>query len=448
MPRRPSVTTVPLVDMRERDGRRRWRVRWRHQGRLRERSFVTKKEAERLATAIRRATEDGLPFDAGTGLPEAPTSSPDQLAVYTQQWLAARWQSWKPRTRASELEAAVRIVLYAVRTGSDAPPEGIRAYLARTLRPVEGSTGELSVPENPTDRRIWERDCARWVQRSSLPLSSMTPAMTERLVLRLGLLLDGVTPASSTTSRRYRTTLRALLRDAHEDGLLVTDPWTRKVAKSARATVDTTVNLATLPDRADAVRVIEHIRSSHPASETYRQLSSIALHLGLRPSEALALRWEDFELPEEGWGSVVISRTTDGEGGFGTTKTNRIRTVPVPPELVEELRVFGGDRPSGQMFLTRTGKVPTLSNWNRAVKRACRSAGVEPMTLYDFRHLNATFMLNLGIGPGEVASRLGHSVDVLLSVYAGVTTGDRERANAAIEAALAVPTPPKLRVVG
>mgnify|MGYP000503395930 CR=1 FL=1 len=70
------------------------------------------------------------------------------------------------------------------------------------------------------------------------------------------------------------------------------------------------------------------------------------------------------------------------------------------------------------------------------------------MTLYDFRHLNATFMLNLGIGPGEIAMRLGHSVDVLLSVYAGVTTGDRERANAAIEAALAAPKPPKLRVVG
>ncbi len=60
----------------------------------------------------------------------------------------------------------------------------------------------------------------------------------------------------------------------------------------------------------------------------------------------------------------------------------------------------------GQDFLTLTGRVPTLSNWNRAVKRACLSAGVEPMTLYDFRHLNATFILNLGIGPGETATRL------------------------------------------
>jgi hypothetical protein len=40
---------------------------------------------------------------------------------------------------------------------------------------------------------------------------------------------------------------------------------------------------------------------------------------------------------------------TDGEGGFGTTKTNRIRTVPVPPDLIAELLAYGGEKPSGQL---------------------------------------------------------------------------------------------------
>ena len=447
MPRPMSVTTIPSVEPRKRDGRRRYRVRWRHLGTVRERNFATKAEAERLATSIRRAIEDGAAFDASSGLPVAPTASPDMLAGYVEQWLAARWQTWKPRTRASELEAAVRIVLYAVKPGSDNPPDGIRAYLARTLRPDAGRTGDLSVPADPVDRRLWERDCARWIERSTLPMSALTPPATEQLTLRLGRLLDGVTPASATTARRYRTTLRALLRDAFEDGLLGSDPWTRKVAKASRSNVDTTVNTTMLPEHTEARRVIAHIVSHQPASDTYRQLSSLALHLGLRPSEALALRWEDFELPESGWGTVVIARTTDGAGGFGTTKTNRIRHVPVPPELVAELREFSLGEQAGQVFLTRNGRVPTLSNWNRAVKRACRAAGVAPMSLYDFRHLNATFMLNLGIAPAEIAARLGHSVDVLLSVYAGVMTGDRERANAAIEQALAVPSRPALSVV-
>ncbi len=45
-------------------------------------------------------------------------------------------------------------------------------------------------------------------------------------------------------------------------------------------------------------------------------------------------------------------------------------------------------------------------------------------------------MLNSGVPIAEAARRLGHSPDVLLSVYAGVTTSDRDTANALIDATL------------
>jgi hypothetical protein len=43
-------------------------------------------------------------------------------------------------------------------------------------------------------------------------------------------------------------------------------------------------------------------------------------------------------------------------------------------------------------------------------------------------------MLRAGVPPAEVARRLGHSVDILMRVYAGVLTDERERSNAMIEA--------------
>jgi hypothetical protein len=43
-------------------------------------------------------------------------------------------------------------------------------------------------------------------------------------------------------------------------------------------------------------------------------------------------------------------------------------------------------------------------------------------------------MLRAGVAPSEVARRLGHSVDVLMRVYAGVTRDETDRANQAIEA--------------
>jgi hypothetical protein len=57
---------------------------------------------------------------------------------------------------------------------------------------------------------------------------------------------------------------------------------------------------------------------------------------------------------------------------------------------------------------------------------------------YDCRHAAATTWLRAGVPLGEVASRLGHSVDALVSTYVGTINGDDEVANTRIETALAV----------
>lgn len=44
--------------------------------------------------------------------------------------------------------------------------------------------------------------------------------------------------------------------------------------------------------------------------------------------------------------------------------------------------------------------------------------------------------LNSGVPPTEVAARAGHSVEVLLKVYAKCIHGQRDRLNSLIEAAL------------
>ena len=50
-------------------------------------------------------------------------------------------------------------------------------------------------------------------------------------------------------------------------------------------------------------------------------------------------------------------------------------------------------------------------------------------------------MLRARVPAAEVARRLGHSVDVLMRVYAGVFEEERDRSNELIEAALATKRP-------
>lgn len=55
---------------------------------------------------------------------------------------------------------------------------------------------------------------------------------------------------------------------------------------------------------------------------------------------------------------------------------------------------------------------------------------------YDLRHAAVSLWLNSGVPATEVARRAGHSVDVLLKVYAKCIEGQEEMANRRIEDAL------------
>jgi integrase len=55
---------------------------------------------------------------------------------------------------------------------------------------------------------------------------------------------------------------------------------------------------------------------------------------------------------------------------------------------------------------------------------------------YDLRHAAVSLWLNAGVPAPEVAERAGHSVEVLLRVYAKCLDDGQDLANARIEAAL------------
>ncbi|HEX6237894.1 MAG TPA: tyrosine-type recombinase/integrase [Acidimicrobiales bacterium] len=75
------------------------------------------------------------------------------------------------------------------------------------------------------------------------------------------------------------------------------------------------------------------------------------------------------------------------------------------------------------------------SNWGRALKWACEAVERAPIRVYDLRHTCATSWLRAGVPLGEVARRLGHSVETLVTVYVGALDGDDEAANRIIDTA-------------
>ena len=152
------------------------------------------------------------------------------------------------------------------------------------------------------------------------------------------------------------------------------------------------------------------------------------------------LRGRCLHLPAMGWGRIDVVEADVSFDEPGEPKTGP-RSVPIPPRLVEILRNWvevGGFATDQLIFRTRTGQRPSGSNWTRAWQRALRQIGHSPLRVYDCRHAAATTWLQAGAPLGEVARRLGHSVETLVSTYLGALVGDESLTNSKIECALSV----------
>jgi integrase len=188
--------------------------------------------------------------------------------------------------------------------------------------------------------------------------------------------------------------------------------------------------------------VIEAIRTHQPGSRTYQVMTAVAYYTGLRlrPSEVVLVRAQALTLPEDGWGQIAVVEADVDWDEAGEPKTGE-RVVPIPPVLVSVLRTWVSDlnlEGADLLFRTRNGNRPTPSNWSRALKRACTTVGHRPLRVYDCRHAAATTWLRAGVPLRAVATRLGHSVETLVSTYVGALEGDDIVANQRIEDALNV----------
>lgn len=231
------------------------------------------------------------------------------------------------------------------------------------------------------------------------------------------------------------------MRRAVELEIIPTDPWPPPVRGRSRrkaARVRRAIDVRRLPDPETMARALDAMVSHQPASRTYRVMTAVVYYAGLRPSEVVMLRASGLELPAAGWGQVHVVEADISFDEPGEPKTGP-RSVPIPPVLVEMLRAWVAEHElSGDdlLFRTRTGRRPATSNWARCWQRALRSIEHPPLRIYDCRHAAATTWLRAGVPLGEVARRLGHSVEILVSTYVGAIDGDEHLSNERIDAVL------------
>jgi integrase len=146
-------------------------------------------------------------------------------------------------------------------------------------------------------------------------------------------------------------------------------------------------------------------------------------YAGLRPQEALALRWEDVRER-----TLLVEKAADGQGGVKPTKTGQSRTVrllaPLADDLAEWRRSLDHADDDALLFPNGSGGIwndPAWQTWHRdAWVPACRAVGLEGARPYDLRHSFVSLLIHEGRSVVEVARQAGHSPTMTLDVYAHV----------------------------
>jgi integrase len=159
---------------------------------------------------------------------------------------------------------------------------------------------------------------------------------------------------------------------------------------------------------------------------------SVLAYAGLRPQEALALKWGDL-------GDRTIR--------VYSPKTNTTRTVRLLAPLAGDLKAFrmASGRPGAEklIFPSENGARWTKAAWDnwrtRNFARALKAAGVGHARPYDLRHSFASLLLHEGRNVIYVARQLGHGAQLTLNTYGHVIEelegAPQMEAEAAIQAA-------------
>lgn len=191
------------------------------------------------------------------------------------------------------------------------------------------------------------------------------------------------------TINNHLTVLQKCLRSAMEWGLLKDFPVIKK--------------LKTPPQEFDFLSVEEGTLLIDSAKGIYRDMITVALGTGLRFGEIKALTWDDVDFAG---GEIVVSRAF-ALGVLGSTKSNKIRRIPMTHAVYETLQRM--KKKSGYIFSDKYGNPVVHSTCINRLHGICKKTGLRKIGWHVLRHTFASHLAQSGANLMAVQNLLGHS---------------------------------------
>lgn len=156
-------------------------------------------------------------------------------------------------------------------------------------------------------------------------------------------------------------------------------------------------------------------------SDRLHALYVLAIYLGLRRGEVLALRWSNVDLDQEFLQVTHTLQRVDGELRFQPPKTRTSRrTVPLPKPCVDALKAHKAAQAEERLAV---GPKWCDEDMVRTV------LGEPAPRFHDMRHTCVSLLLAEGAPPHVVQQIVGHSaIDVTMTIYAHASLDEKRTA--------------------
>lgn len=153
----------------------------------------------------------------------------------------------------------------------------------------------------------------------------------------------------------------------------------------------------------------------------------VAFWTGCRPSELLALRWNDID-----WfnNSIVINKSRVRGVEKQVTKTHNVREVYLNDRSKRAFETLSAMKLSAtHVMICPETKLPFYSEKPARVRlvEAMKECRVRHRPAYNARHTYATMLLMADVNPVFVANQLGHSLQMLIKRYGRWIHGDQNK---------------------
>jgi integrase len=426
---------------------RSWREPFRHSG-----------QAASFRGKLLSAAKDGEAFRVDTGRPvswerDKPKDSAETPVTWyalTLDYAAAKWKYASPNQRRSIAEALTDATEVLFTAESPWP----RAEIGRALATWAYSArlgGQVEPPEDIAP-------VIKWLAANTIPVAALADpeisGIHARAILdRISSKQDG-TLAAVNTANRKRTVLNNLMTYAELERKLLSGNPLKSVTWNRPRKLKT-VDPRCVINSGQARRFLEAVASHSPRGKRLKAFFGCIYYAALRPEEVADLREANItSLPEadgESWGEFTLTNSQPRSGSNwtddGSVRQRRelkhrakeeTRTVPIHPDLVQLLHdhlAEFGTGPGGRVFTLATGKIVTGRAYLKVFHEARTAAFTEAEAasliarrLYDLRHAAVSTWLKATADPAQVAEWAGHTVDVLMRVYAKFVAGQQDEA--------------------